>query len=465
MLHTSRTAFHGTTRTTTRRGTRRALVATATLAAISLGLPLAGAANAATGSHAHHAPRHHKKIARATRASSTTATVTTSASASATVSTHANATGTNAAGTKVSASGTGKATASATASATATAAGANVLLAQASARTQAYAAAYAKAYTQAYSQAYGRAYAAALSAATTNLQALLGSSSSTGGSTTSGGNTTSGTNDDDCGGSTVLKSDGTTWTCSFDDEFNGTSLDTTKWTPLTTAASGFRNGPECYVDSPDTINVSGGSLNLTARQLATPMTCNDGAHSTFTTDYESGSVDTLGTFSQTYGRFDVRAKFPAATVKGLQSSLWMWPTNEATHGTSSGEIDIAEEYSQYPDRAIPYLHYIPAGTITGALGYNKSGTNVVTNNYCTVNNVNAFHDYVATWTPTYIQIQFDGQTCMTDYYQSNLGGSAPFDVPFFMVLTQALGIGTNAFDPATTPLPATTSIDYVRAWK
>jgi hypothetical protein len=42
---------------------------------------------------------------------------------------------------------------------------------------------------------------------------------------------------------------------------------------------------------------------------------------------------------------------------------------------------------------------------------------------------------------------------------------APFDQPFFILLTQALGVGTNQFDPATTPLPATTSVDYVRVWK
>jgi hypothetical protein len=33
------------------------------------------------------------------------------------------------------------------------------------------------------------------------------------------------------------------------------------------------------------------------------------------------------------------------------------------------------------------------------------------------------------------------------------------------VLTQALGIGLNGFTPGTTPLPATTRVDYVRVWK
>ena len=43
-------------------------------------------------------------------------------------------------------------------------------------------------------------------------------------------------------------------------------------------------------------------------------------------------------------------------------------------------------------------------------------------------------------------------------------GSEPFDQPFFIALTQALGVGTNHFTPGTTELPATTQIDWVRAW-
>ena len=42
---------------------------------------------------------------------------------------------------------------------------------------------------------------------------------------------------------------------------------------------------------------------------------------------------------------------------------------------------------------------------------------------------------------------------------------APFDQPFMVALAQALGIGGNASDPATTPLPASTRIDYVRVWQ
>ena len=38
-------------------------------------------------------------------------------------------------------------------------------------------------------------------------------------------------------------------------------------------------------------------------------------------------VTTYNRFSQAYGRFEIRAKFPAATVQGLQSAFWLWPDN------------------------------------------------------------------------------------------------------------------------------------------
>jgi hypothetical protein len=48
---------------------------------------------------------------------------------------------------------------------------------------------------------------------------------------------------------------------------------------------------------------------------------------------------------------------------------------------------------------------------------------------------------------------------------SNVQSPAPFNQPFFVALTQALGVGSNAYNPALTPLPATTTIDYMRVWK
>jgi beta-glucanase (GH16 family) len=258
-------------------------------------------------------------------------------------------------------------------------------------------------------------------------------------------------------GPTLYKSSGEAWECTFDDEFSGTALDTTKWTPMVTARGGYHNGPECYVDDPDNISESDGTLNLTAREVSERFYCRKNAISGWNTTYTAGSVTTGSHFSQTYGRFEVRAKLPGAVVQGLQTSFWLWPVNATKYGPlwpQSGEIDIAEIYTKYPTLAIPYIHYVSV----------LPDPNVTNNDFAI--DPNEFHDYVAEWTPSSITIQIDGSTVLVDnWHPVGAIKPAPFNQPFMVQLTQALGIRGNAFDARTTPLPATTQIDYVRVWK
>jgi beta-glucanase (GH16 family) len=258
-------------------------------------------------------------------------------------------------------------------------------------------------------------------------------------------------------GDTILKADGVPWKCTFDDEFNGTSLNTTKWTVQQTPTSGYATGPlgyhACYIDRPENVSVSGGYLALTARKEASTFNC--GAF--FKTQYTAGSVSGFGKFSQAYGRFEVRALVPQAAVPGLQESFWLWPVNSTKYGAqpASGEIDIAELYSQYPTLAMPYIHYKP-----GVFDPN------LTSYKCTID-ITKFHTYTLEWTPSSLTVIYDGNTCLVDNWKpaAPLVAPQPFDQPFFLALTQALGIATNSFDPATTPLPATTLVDYARIWK
>jgi hypothetical protein len=77
----------------------------------------------------------------------------------------------------------------------------------------------------------------------------------------------------------------------------------------------------------------------------------------------------------------------------------------------------------------------------------------------------AFHNYTLEWSEGLITIKYDDIVCLTHRIDAKgLDGSAPFDQPFFLLLTQTLGIGQNAFTNAT-PLPQTMEIDRVRIWK
>lgn len=260
----------------------------------------------------------------------------------------------------------------------------------------------------------------------------------------------------DCG-PTVLKADGTPWVCTFVDDFDANALDLTKWTPQLTATSGYRSGQECFVDTPGNIAVSNGELRLTLLKLKKAFTCAS-TISNYRTQYTSGMVSTYTKFTQAYGRFEFRAKFPGGSKPGLQSSLWMWPeTLDPMRWPYSGEIDVAEWYSKYPDRVIPYVHH----------WYDWLDRGNVTNNNCLVDDVTDWHTYTVEWSPEAIEIMYDDVTCIRTTAWANYRalGYQPFDKPFMLAITQMMGIGVNKPNPWNPPkYPATTSVDYVKVW-
>lgn len=260
----------------------------------------------------------------------------------------------------------------------------------------------------------------------------------------------------DCGPA-VLKADGTPWACTFVDDFDASALDSSKWVPQLTATSGYHSGQECFVNTPENIAVSGGELRLTLVKEKKSFTCSS-TGGNYRTQYTSGMVMTYTKFTQAFGRFEFRAKFPGGTRPGLQSSLWLWPEKlDSMSYPYSGEIDVAEWYSKYPDRVIPYVHH----------WYDWLDKSNVTNTNCLVDNVEDWHTYTLEWTPDAIEILYDGVTCIrtTAWTTYRAVGYAPFDKPFMMAITQMMGIGNNKpnwlFPPS---YPATTTVDYVKVW-
>jgi beta-glucanase (GH16 family) len=260
----------------------------------------------------------------------------------------------------------------------------------------------------------------------------------------------------DACGTVKTKADGSDWSCSFVDDFGGNELDGDKWLIGETAWSGFRTGMTCYVKGPKNLAVRRGALELTARREPRPFTCQS-PKGDFATQYTGGHVTTRGRFSQTYGRFEVRAMFPTARTSGVHGGFWMYPVNH-TYGAwpNSGEIDVAEWWSADPTLVLPSLHY------SGRDWRYDSGWN------CRVADVSSYHTYTVEWLPTEVSFFIDGSLCFTrtPTPDSPLVAPQPFDHPFNPILNMGVGgaSGTNQVSSAT-ELPGTYSVDYVKAWR
>ncbi|MET3961127.1 beta-glucanase (GH16 family) [Marmoricola sp. OAE513] len=265
-----------------------------------------------------------------------------------------------------------------------------------------------------------------------------------------------------CGSGAPRKADGSPWVCTFADDFEGKALDRRYWVAQRTENSGFTTGNKikyaCAFDSPETIGVRGGNLELSLVERTESRDCGKDKSS----KYAYGQVMHHQTFAQTYGRYEVRAKIPDLRVPGSQQSFWLWPEKD-TYGPwpLSGEIDFAEMYSNDPGIVKPFIHYTP--------GESTDGTNKnVTHTRCPIK-VGQFNTYGLVWEPGKLTILLNGKVCMINEYSSALAGfygeTSPFDHPFYLALNQAMGAIGNEYVDDQVPDRLTTQIDYVRIWK
>ncbi|MEZ5371676.1 MAG: family 16 glycosylhydrolase [Microthrixaceae bacterium] len=265
----------------------------------------------------------------------------------------------------------------------------------------------------------------------------------------------------------------TGWDLTFADEFNGSTLDTSKWTPEhSTYGDG---GGSIHCNTPDNLEVVGGALVIEGRKEAVRCPNNGGRDR----DYSTGLVRTRGKFSQAYGRYEVRAQMP--TGKGLWTGLWMVSeTYPFGHNGQSGEIDIVETLGDRPDQAHTTAHWSYNGCGWGCANSGKSHA-------LTGGDISAWHTYAVEWDPGSITWFIDGRQvyrlgeggaykwgdagAKADNWPSSGGAQNPFPRPFTgdnpmnLILNLQIGGTWPGYPDSTTVFPAQMRVDYVRVYQ
>ena len=274
------------------------------------------------------------------------------------------------------------------------------------------------------------------------------------------------------------------WKLIWADEFDGESLDASKWSYDIDCWGGGNEERQCYTDSPDNVSVGDGKLTITALKQkhegpAFPPYLQDTpkkAKQTKKRKYTSGRIVTKNKGDWTYGRFDIRAKLP--TGQGTWPAIWMLPSDDVYGGwAASGEIDIMESVnlgakckdceSGFEDRIHGTLHF-----------YDEWPNNRYRGDKVTLpNGIDGWHTYSVVWSAGVISWYVDGkryQRRTMDHWKSKSEKAkgnplAPFDQRFHMILNLAIG-GTwpesendKGVDPSG--FPKTLEIDYVRVYQ
>ncbi len=231
------------------------------------------------------------------------------------------------------------------------------------------------------------------------------------------------------------------WNLVWADEFDGTSLDLSKWSYQTGGGGWGNNEWQVYTAGPNA-SVGSGVLSITADY--------DG------TTYTSSRIRSINQGDWTCGKMEASIKMPEG--QGIWPAFWMLPTDNV-YGTwpASGEIDIMEYLGHqtnithgtahwgnaWPDHQYQGQSYtLPSG------GYNDG-----------------FHTFTVEWEPTEIRWYMDGIQYHSINTSTLSGYHWPFDQKFHFLLNVAVGGNWPGYPDATTMFPQTMEVDWVRVYQ
>ena len=244
----------------------------------------------------------------------------------------------------------------------------------------------------------------------------------------------------------------------WSDEFSGTELNRDNWTPeIGNGSNGWGNNEkEYYMDSADNIEVSEGTLKITAR-----------AQSVNGFNYTSARLQTSGKVEVGYGYVEARIKLPS--VNGLWPAFWMLGANEPKGWPYCGEIDILESWNTI-DFAQNCLHYADDNSPY----YETEGWR--SDNYSNVSSTSSFlyswgltawnktqwHTYGVYKTKEKLVFYYDGKIASRIIDITNPAMTEAHNNYYILLNLACGGNLANNILPSAANLPASMEVDYVR---
>lgn len=272
------------------------------------------------------------------------------------------------------------------------------------------------------------------------------------------------------------------WQLVWADEFAGDALDQDRWTPANDCWGGGNEERQCYTPRSENVTLENGMLVLTARHEdwtgpAWPMSFgppNTDPDEQRSKPFTSGKITSEGKFSRTYGRFEMRARFPQG--QGVWPAFWMLPErSEYGPWASSGEIDIFEAVNPGVrcDGCEPggensihaTIHYGGGWPNSARFGQELSFPGLIDGD---------FHTYGVIWEEGRFTWTVDGEAYATALFDdwfttADDGPNAPFDKDFHLILNLAIGGGwpeANGLGGVSDEgFPKRMEVDWVRVWE
>ena len=251
--------------------------------------------------------------------------------------------------------------------------------------------------------------------------------------------------------------DAQNWQLVWGDDFNGNSLDSTKWihdigTGSQYGLNGWGNNELQYYQ-PQNTTLNNGIAKIEVKEESNGIVDSWGNSSY----YSSSKITTKGTFDFRYGKVEARIK--TIDGQGFWPAFWMLPSNGSW--PCDGEIDIMEQWGgngpTYETTGAAHI-----GACPGASSYESGSMYISSGSYA-----DDFHTYAVIWNEDTVKWYIDDVELFfltPDSYATIPSQHLwPFNSSeWYLMINLAI---TQAGPNANTVFPNQIEIDYVRVYQ